>query len=373
MKSVAAVIAVLLCAGTAHAHKPSDSYLALRQTGARIDGQWDIALRDLDYAIGLDANSDGAITWGELRAQHETIAAYALAHLQVAAEGGTPCRTRATEHLVDRHTDGAYAVLRFTVTCPEPPLSLDVRYSLFFDLDPQHRGVLTFDRDGVVGTALFSPDHQEETFDVAGLGARRSFAAFWRRGVWQTWLGFDHVVFLLALIIPTVLRRPAGAWHPTPTVRSAVTETVQIVAAFTLAHSLTLSLAGLGLIHLAPRVVTSGIAASLILAALNNAYPRFAGGRWGIAFGFGLFHGFSFADVFASSGTPQTRVPVALLGFNAGIETALLATVSALLLLTYVTRHSSYSRPVALVAGSSGVALLTGAWMLERLLAMPLP
>ena len=93
------------------AHKPSDSYLTLTVSGNEVHGQWDIALRDLDFAIGLDRNGDGDITWGELRAQQADIAAYALARLSV-ARAGAECALQASEHLVDRHSDGAYAVLR---------------------------------------------------------------------------------------------------------------------------------------------------------------------------------------------------------------------------------------------------------------------
>ena len=109
---------LVLAAAPALAHKPSDSYLALTVDGTRVEGQWDIALRDLDFAIGLDANADGDITWGEVRARHADIAAYALARLALRS-GAAPCPTRVTEHLVDDHSDGAYAVLRFVAICPD--------------------------------------------------------------------------------------------------------------------------------------------------------------------------------------------------------------------------------------------------------------
>ncbi len=138
------LLGVLICA-PAQAHKPSDSYLALTvpaaAADARFDGQWDIALRDLDFAIGLDANGDGEITWGELRARHADIAAYALARLTVQADG-TPCAIEAGEQLVDRHTDGAYTVLPLRVACVQAPIVLSLGYRLFADIDPQHRGLL---------------------------------------------------------------------------------------------------------------------------------------------------------------------------------------------------------------------------------------
>ena len=112
-------LVLALASGPALAHKPSDSYLALRTGGAVIEGQWDIALRDLEHAIGLDADGDGAITWGELRAQHPEIATYALARLTLNADGRA-CRLVAGEQLVDRHSDGAYSVLRFAAHCGAP-------------------------------------------------------------------------------------------------------------------------------------------------------------------------------------------------------------------------------------------------------------
>ena len=75
------------------AHKPSDSYLSFTVRDQVVSGQWDIALRDLDYAIGLDADGDGAITWGELKGRHDAIATYALGHLRVSSGGRALCRT----------------------------------------------------------------------------------------------------------------------------------------------------------------------------------------------------------------------------------------------------------------------------------------
>src|ERR1700739_435876 len=108
------LLAVLtaLAATPAFAHKPSDSYLAIRVEGARVSGQWDIALRDLDFAIGLDDNGDGAIPWGAGKAHHNEIAAYSLARLKLRS-GGADCPLHATAFLADDHSDGAYSVMRF--------------------------------------------------------------------------------------------------------------------------------------------------------------------------------------------------------------------------------------------------------------------
>ena len=149
----------------AHAHKPSDSYLTLTVEGDRIDGQWDIALRDLDFALGLDANQDDAITWGEVKARHADIAAYALTRLRLGA--ATPCPAQVTGQLIDEHSDGAYAVLRFTAACAAAPKALAVGYRLFFDLDPQHRGLIRLEHGGKTRAGIFTADTPEQSFTLA--------------------------------------------------------------------------------------------------------------------------------------------------------------------------------------------------------------
>src|SRR6185369_11608550 len=110
------ILLAFLYAAGAQAHKPSDSYLAISVEGAAVRGQWDIALRDLEFAIGLDSNGDGAITWGELRARRGEIEAYAFSRLKINS-GGKACTVAGTELLVDNHSDGTYAALRFGADC----------------------------------------------------------------------------------------------------------------------------------------------------------------------------------------------------------------------------------------------------------------
>ena len=147
MKTILSLL-LALAATTAQAHKPSDSYLAISVDGAAVRGQWDIALRDLEFALGLDANGDGQITWGELRARRKDVESYAFSRLGILSDRKS-CTLAPTAFLVDEHSDGAYAVLRFDAGCgSRVPASVEVGYSLFFDLDPTHRGLLRFERGG---------------------------------------------------------------------------------------------------------------------------------------------------------------------------------------------------------------------------------
>jgi hypothetical protein len=175
-------------APAAHAHKPSDSYLTLSVVGDRIEGQWDIALRDLDYALSLDTNQNGEITWGEVKAKHAEIAAYAFAHLRV-GPASAPCAARGGEQLIDNHSDGAYSVLRFTATCAAVPKTLVVDYRLFFELDPQHRASSV----STTQTPHLQRRRTRTAIPAADLSRWEQFLDYGNEGVWHIWTGFDHV------------------------------------------------------------------------------------------------------------------------------------------------------------------------------------
>jgi hypothetical protein len=140
----------------------------------------------------------------------------------------------------------------------------------------------------------------------------------------------------------------------------------KVVTAFTVAHSITLTLAALGVIALPSRLVESAIAASVVLAALNNVRPAVYGGRWAIAFLFGLIHGFGFASVLADLGLPRESLLLSLVAFNVGVELGQLAIVAMFLPVAYALRATRFYRRVILVGGSLAVAAIAFAWLLER-------
>lgn len=369
MTRIAVLACALLLAGPAWAHKPSDSYLRLTVDGAAIEGQWDIALRDLDAAIGLDADGDGTLTWGEVRARHAAIAAYAQSRLTL-GRPEAPCAVAVREHLIDRHTDGAYAVLRFAAACAETPRALAIDYRLLFDIDPRHRGLVSVTADGATRAAILSADAPAQRLSLAASPAAQ-FAAYFGEGVLHIFLGLDHVLFLLSLLLPAVLVRApggGGGWVGAPSFRHAFLDVFRIVTAFTVAHSITLTLAALGVVSLPSRWVESAIAASVVLAALNNVRPVVVNGRWALAFAFGLVHGFGFASVLADLGLPRDSLAAALLAFNLGVEAGQLAIVAAFLPIAYAVRGTRFYARSVVVGGSLAVAALAGVWFAERAL-----
>ncbi|HET9643942.1 MAG TPA: HupE/UreJ family protein [Burkholderiaceae bacterium] len=356
----------------ARAHKPSDSYLTLNVgVQGRITGRWDIALRDLDYAIGLDANGDGAVTWGELRTRHADIAAYALARLAILADGQT-CTITPGSQQVDDHTDGAYTVLLLSIACPHAPQRLAVTYTLFADLDPQHRGLLNLKAQKSTRTAVLGPQAPSQQFDLQRTSRLSQFTDYLREGVWHIWVGYDHILFLLSLLLPAALVMRNGAWRPAERLRQPLLDVVKIVTSFTVAHSITLSLATLGVVSLPSRWVESAIALSVVLAALNNVFPVFQGRRWLVAFCFGLIHGFGFAGVLQDLGLPQGALLLALVGFNLGVEAGQLAIVALFLPLAFSLRRTGFYRRAVFTGGSLVIALVAGVWLAERVFVFKL-
>jgi hypothetical protein len=366
---LAAGLALLLaaCMAPAMAHKPSDSYLALKVTGKQVDGQWDIALRDLDMAIGLDADGNGELTWDEVRAKHGDIAAYALSRLALGVDGGA-CPLTVSAHLLDQHSDGAYAVLKLKALCPADVATLGVDYKLLFDIDPQHKGLLRLEHGALTSSAIFTPDSAHQRLQVADAARWRQFFDYVKHGVWHIWIGFDHILFLLSLLLPAVLVWQQQRWHARATFRAAAIEVLKIVTAFTLAHSITLTLATLGVVSLPSRVVESAIALSVVVAALNNVWPLITRRLALLAFAFGLIHGFGFASVLLDLGLPQSALLLSLVGFNVGVELGQLAIVAAFLPLAFLARATTAYRKAVLVGGSSLIFAIAMLWLAERAL-----
>lgn len=364
--SLAASILLWVCPPVTVAHQAGNSYLTLTRAGAQLRGEWHLALRDLHDVLDLDADGSGDITWGELRSQQAAISNYALARLQL-GEAPRPASLHLAELLVDIHSDGAYAVLRFTADHSAAEDLLHVEYSAFFEVDRLHRGWLRLETPEGVRTAVFGPDAAVQRFAWSGKQPGHGPAAFIREGVWHIWTGYDHILFLLALLLPGSLRLSAREWEPVVSFRVVLGEVVRIVTAFAVAHSLTLSLAVLGWVHPPARLVECTIAASVILAAANNIRPICRGRAWLVAFVFGLVHGFGFANALADLGLRPGQVAGALLAFNLGVEAGQLAIVLALLPALFVWRDRVFYRNLLLPVGSCAIALVASFWLAERL------
>ena len=372
-----------LPAAPAAAHKPSDSYLrvlagpaARRALGPEtpLALRWDLSLKDLHFLVGLDANGDDAITWGELKGRRDAVAAAALSRLSVEADG-VAAEPRLVDLLVDEHSDGAYAVLLLAVEVPGVPgvpEEVRVRYRLLFDSDPTHRGLVSLDSGGGPGPPeILGPERDEAVFAVGAPGSgggAAGFAGYVREGAEHIWAGLDHALFLLTLLLPAVLLRREGQWAPAGSFRAAAGRVLAVVTAFTVAHTVTLWVATAGLVEPPSRLVEASIAASIVVCAAHNLLPRVPVTGVGIAFAFGLLHGFGFAGVLADLGLGGAALGVALLGFNLGVELGQLAVVAAFLPVAWLLRETAFYRRVVLQGGSVAVGLIAALWLAERAL-----
>ena len=371
-------IASICVSSIAQAHKASDSYLMLKVVGANVSGQWDIALRDLDLVLELDRNGDSVIDWGEVRSRHAEIAAYAMRHLDLKS-GNRACPMRVDDQLIDNHSDGAYAVLKLTATCPNAVEALTVSFRLLFEVDAQHRGLLKLEtpaKDGnsspQVVSAVFPAENATQIFALANGSTLAELGTYIVDGVRHIAVGFDHILFLIALLLPAVLVREGRRWIPVADMQSAFWSVLKIVTAFTIAHSITLSLASLDVVRLPSRLVESLIAASVLATALDNIWPFLPKKRWLVAFAFGLIHGFGFASVLADLNLPNSSLVLSLLGFNIGVEIGQLILVALVIPLAYLTRSSTAYPRFALQTGSVVIAAVSLGWLLERSLNLQL-
>jgi hypothetical protein len=351
----------------AFGHKSSDSYLRISSSNQVIAGEWHIAVRDLANVLDLDTNNDLGITWGELKQQQKEIQELAFSSLALET-AQQRISIQIQDFLIDRHTDGGYAVLRFTSSQPVGD-RIRISYDLFFEMDAQHRGIL-FLEGGHTPAHVFKPEARSYDLALApgGPAPKASFASFVAEGVWHIWKGFDHLLFLLTLILPTVVRREGSEWRVASNFQPVLLEVAKVVTAFTLAHSITLALAALRAVILPSALVESVIAASVVVAAVNNLRPFLHGKGWMLAFGFGLVHGFGFASVFADLGVAQAGILAPLLAFNVGVELGQLAVVAAFLPIAFLFRTAPAYRLLAVQGGSAAVALVAATWTLERAL-----
>jgi hypothetical protein len=364
-----------LCPVALWAHQQSDAYLHVSQPqgvagdARRLDVQLDLALVDVEHAIGLDDDADGAVSWGELQAHREQIEGYLRTRLHL-RNGAEDCLPGPVQLLASRHVDGGYAVLRYAVRCAQAPgaaTAVSIDYRLFFDLDPNHRGLLSFDFGGLQQTGVLSAAAPLLALDLQRADRLSEFTAFLRQGVWHIWTGFDHLLFLLTLLLPAVLQRRDGHWVRREQLRDALLDIARVVTAFTVSHSLTLALAVLGYIRLPSRWVESAIAVTVLLGALNLLYPVVDRRRWAVALGFGLIHGLGFASVLAEMNLQRGHLLLDLLGFNLGVEAGQLAVVALFLPLAFLLRdHRVYQR-VLLPVGACAIAGVAGLWLLQRL------
>ena len=359
------LLMAVLPLSSAWAHKPSDSYIKISTDQPTLSIQWDIALKDLDFQIGLDTNQNGEITWGEVKSRRSAIQAYALSHLNIAVDHH-PYELRLSELMIAKHSDGAYAALMIETDASNEFDSLNLSYDLFFDADPTHRGLVLFSDEAASSTHVLSPTNPTVEIRVGEANVMRTLLQFIREGVWHIWIGFDHILFLISLLLPAVLLRKEDKWESVETFWPACKAVLKIVTLFTIAHSITLWLAVMEYVKLPSDFVEATIAFSIIVTAVHNLFPVIKLPTWLIAFAFGLIHGFGFANVLVDLGLSSVTLAISLFGFNVGVELGQLAIVLVFLPIAFLLRDTKFYRTVIFFGGSILIAIIAAIWFAER-------
>jgi HupE / UreJ protein len=361
-------VSIAFGAGAADAHKPSDAYLSFSNDGHALNLRWDLALRDLDMLLDLDADRDGRLSWGEVRARQPDIVRAAFDALTV-SESDSVCRPGPATIAIDRHSDGGYVVLDFPLRCASPAERIDIGYRMFKSIDPTHRAIVRSGGRSVVVTndgASASLEVLRAAGAQGGWPTWQSIASYIGTGMFHILVGWDHLAFLVLLLLPAVLHRSKGRWLPNEDLRASLKQVLLTITAFTLAHSITLTLATLQWVQLPPRLIESGIAISIVATAVLNVYAPAGRHIWALAFGFGLVHGFGFANALADSGLTGASMAWSLLGFNLGVEAGQLLFIGALWPPVWLLRNRDAFARVAMPMVSLSLTLLGAAWFIER-------
>ena len=365
------VLAALLCFGAfsqnpAMAHAISTSFVLLAAPAA--DGpvkvRWDLSVHDIVWSVFIDRDFDGAVTWAEVQSAEVTIEAAVLGQIAV-HRGGVSCALRVEDLALATRVEQNFLSVAMVADCPRAGL-LALGGGLFMSGDASQRVLLSATRGteklaGVISPA--TPQWQEPE----RASAWASFVRFVGEGIWHVAIGYDHIAFVLLLLLPSVLRPVDGKWQGATRLSQVTRDIVTIVTAFTVAHSTTLALAVTGAVHLPTQPIEVAIAASIAVAAGINLLPRLSRLRLPLAFGFGFVHGFGFANALGEIDAGGTTLLPLLAGFNIGVEVAQLTIVALVLPLIFVARGTRWYANGVMPLGSCALGAAGVVWLIQRI------
>ena len=335
---------------TARAHPIPFSYLDLRVNGGRIEGA--LVMHIVDLAHDLDVERPESLLDTKIaESKTEAIRRMVRSRLILAADGrSVDLELTNVRPLPDREALSCELQLDGGVK----PAALRIQCALF-PYDPQHQTFLNvYEDDALAHQEIFTRDHQ---FIVYQTGAHQGWLSvvgkFIREGIYHIFTGPDHILFIVGLLL----------------IGGRLPRLLRIVTAFTIAHSITLSLAAMDVINPSPRLIEPAIALSIIYVGVDNLMVGKSGRdmRVWIAFFFGFVHGFGFAGVLKEFGLPRSALGWSLFSFNFGVEAGqaciVVAVASFLGLLR--RRNENLSRRI-LIAESIGVIVSGAYWFIQR-------
>ena len=297
----------------------------------------------LDFA-GVDQNGDKRVTQEEFDAAFQRVSAAILQHYSLDSSGPPSRITRERYRLFDEHV----LDLNVTYTFQQDVLGLKVHSTLTQALGSGHIHLVTFILNRRVQEAILTSGHEEAFFTQTSGSNFQTFVRFLWLGIQHIATGYDHLAFLLGLLIATASLRSL----------------IKTITSFTIAHSITLALATFDIVILPSRFTESMIALSILYVAVENLIRKRSIERWRITFLFGLVHGFGFSNVLREMQLPRTNLALSLFSFNAGVEVGQLIFVVLLFpaLDDLMKRGWTWLRPAISIA----IALLAIWWFIQR-------
>ncbi len=369
----------LEAAAVAAAHTLGQSYMVLGIHDDSLVVRLEVTTADLERVLGFGWDLESGVTREQVAAQLDGIRRYVEGGFAISSVAGS-LQPRFRDFEVFFLEVADYVLLTYVLEPFDRDVEeLTISFPLYLAFDGDHRNLVLVEHNWRTGTfqseavaLIFGPSNPEQTLDLTESSVLRGFLAFIRLGVEHIWAGIDHVLFLVALSLPSVLVRKEGRWQPAENFRRAMINIIKIVTFFTIAHTITLSLATLDVVRLPARPVESVIALSIAAAALVNLLPRIRIREPAIAFAFGLFHGFGFAYVLGDIGLDREYLTLSLLGFNIGVELGQLAIICAIFPILFVLRRRGVYKHI-LRWGSLGLIAVAMLWFLERALDFNVP
>lgn len=365
------VLVALLCVGScghnpAMAHAISTSFVLLDEPAA--DGpvgvRWDLSLHDIVWSVFIDRDFDGVVTWAEVQTAEATIGAAVLSQITM-QRGGAACALRIKDLALAKRVEQNFLSAALVADCPRPGL-LVLSGGLFMSGDASQRVLLSATRGPEKLAGVISPATPQWN-EPDRPSAWASFVRFAGEGIWHVAIGYDHIAFVLLLLLPSVLRPVEGRWQGDTRLPQVTRDIVTIVTAFTIAHSTTLALAVTGTVHMPAQPIEVAIAASIAFAAGINLLPRLSRLRLPLAFGFGFVHGFGFANALGEIATDGATLLPLLAGFNIGVEIAQLTIVALVLPLIFVARGTRWYAQGVMPLGSCALGAAGVVWLLQRI------
>ncbi|MEL6984883.1 MAG: HupE/UreJ family protein, partial [Actinomycetota bacterium] len=368
---------VLFGASPSSAHTGDQSYLYVDVTESSLSGRVEIPFGDLEEVLGLDLDGTDEEILAELQASQPIIADYLADHMAFGPEGTAWPITYGEMSLfeseeVEESLD--YALIEYEVAAGQDiPRAFDVTFDPFLDEIDGRDHLMLIQNDWRAGVfdngnevlLVFDGGSRTLTADLGDASQVQNLWSSVKLGIKHIETGPDHILFVLVLLLPSVLVWKGG-WKPTDSFGSALWRILKIVTMFTIAHSITFSLAGLGILPLpSPRIVESIIALSIAIAAIHNIRPLAANQEWLISFVFGLFHGMGFASLVSELDVSRGTQLVSLLGRNIGIEIGQAVVVLVLFPALFLLRRLVAYRPL-FVGLSILLSVVAVGWAIER-------